>query len=215
MAKLASNFKNMVLSLTCITLVAAAALAGVYMLTKQTIDEQKAAKQTAAISAVLPEHDSIAYPEDTNGIVVYKAYSNGQFAGAAVETSADGFGGVIRLMVGFDDANHIVNYEVLEQAETPGLGTHVVEWFKNADKPGQNLIGREATGKMQVSKDGGDVDAITAATISSRAFLKAVNEAYAAYSEGEVEAISGASQLVSSDSINTTDSITEMEVTNE
>ena len=88
----------------------------------------------------------------------------------------------------------ITNDQVLEQAETPGLGTHIVEWFKNADKAGQNIIGRKATGSMTVSKDGGDVDAITAATISSRAFLLAVNKAYAAYTEGEVEAASGASQ---------------------
>ena len=97
-------------------------------------------------------------------------------------------------MVGFDNDSHITGYEVLEQAETPGLGTHIVEWFKNADKPGQNILGRTATGAMTVSKDGGDVDAITAATISSRAFLEAVNKAYEAYTDGEVQAASGASQ---------------------
>ena len=185
MAKLQSNFKNMALSLTCITLVAAAALAGVYMLTKQTIDEQAVAKQTAAISA-----DA----EEVNDLNVYKAYMGDKFVGAAVESSADGFGGVQRIMIGFDAEGNIVNYEVLEQQETPGLGTHIVEWFKNADKPGQNIIGRKATGAFAVSKDGGDVDAITAATISSRAFLEAVNKAYAAYSDGEVEAATGASR---------------------
>ena len=194
MAKLQSNFKNMALSLTCITLVAAAALAGVYMLTKQTIDEQAVAKQTAAISAVLPAHDRIADAEEVNGLNVYKAYTGDKFVGAAVESSADGFGGVQRIMIGFDAEGNIVNYEVLEQQETPGLGTHIVEWFKNADKPGQNIIGRKATGAFAVSKDGGDVDAITAATISSRAFLEAVNKAYAAYSDGEVEAATGASR---------------------
>ena len=194
MAKLQSNFKNMALSLTCITLVAAAALAGVYMLTKQTIDEQAVAKQTAAISAVLPQHDRIADAEEVNGLNVYKAYTGDKFVGAAVESSADGFGGVQRIMIGFDTEGNIVNYEVLEQQETPGLGTHIVEWFKNADKPGQNIIGRKATGAFAVSKDGGDVDAITAATISSRAFLEAVNNAYAAYTGGETQAATGASQ---------------------
>lgn len=184
----------MVLSLTCITLVAAVALAGVYLLTKTNIDEQKTAKQTAAISAVLPEHERLAEPETVQGLTVYKAYTGDTFVGAAVETEADGFGGKIRLMVGFDDDSHIIGYEVLEQQETPGLGSHIVEWFKNEEKDRQNLIGRQATGAMTVSKDGGDVDAITAATISSRAFLLAVNKAYAAYSDGEVEAASGASQ---------------------
>jgi len=186
----------MVISLTSITIVAAAALGAVYMFTQKAIQEQQTAKQTAAISAVLPEHERIADPDTVNGLTVYKAYAGDQFVGAAVETQADGFDGVIRLMVGFDADSHIVNYEVLEQQETPGLGTHIVEWFKNADKPGQNILGRKATGAFTVSKDGGDVDAITAATISSRAFLKAVNAAYSAYTEGEVEAATGASQLI-------------------
>lgn len=209
MAKLKSTFPNMVISLTSITIVAAAALGAVYMFTQNAIQEQQIAKQTAAISAVLPEHERIADPETVNGLTVYKAYTGDQFVGAAVETQADGFGGVIRLMVGFDADNHIVNYEVLEQQETPGLGTHIVEWFKNADKPKQNILGREATGAFTVSKDGGDVDAITAATISSRAFLKAVNVAYSAYTEGEVEAATGASQLIDNEQN------TETEVPNE
>ena len=112
MAKLQSNFTNMALSLTCITLVAAAALGGVYNLTKQTIDEQALAKQTAAISAVLPEHDRIADAEEVNGLQVYKAYMGDQFVGAAVESHADGFGGVQRIMIGFDAESNIVNSAV-------------------------------------------------------------------------------------------------------
>jgi electron transport complex protein RnfG len=149
MAKLQSTFTNMALSLTCITLVAAAALSGVYLLTEAQIAQQKREAQEAARIAVLA----------------------GNPDGVAIEAQADGFGGVIRLMVGFDPEGHILGYEVLEQQETPGLGTHIVEWFKNPNKPAQNIIGRVANGQFQVSKDGGDVDAITAATISSRAFL--------------------------------------------
>ena len=209
MKKLESTFPNMVLSLTCITLVAAAALGGAYMLTAESIEQQQSAKQTAAISAVLPAHDSIAAPETVENMTVYKAYANGEFVGAAVETSADGFGGVIQLMVGFDADNHIVNYEVLSLQETPGLGSKIPEWFKDDQKPTQNIIGREANGQFTVSKDGGDVDAITAATISSRAFLKAVNAAYEAFHNGAVEATTGASQLTNND-VNE-----EMEVSNE
>ena len=194
MAKLKSSLLNMILSLTCIALVAAALLSGVYLLTQENIEAQKTAKQLAAISAVLPTHERIADPETVQGLTVHKAYTGDTFVGAAVETESNGFGGKIRLMVGFNNDSHITGYEVLEQTETPGLGTHIVEWFKNADKAGQNIIGRKATGAMTVSKDGGDVDAITAATISSRAFLEAVNKAYEAYTEGEVQAASGASQ---------------------
>lgn len=180
MKKLESTLKNMMLSLTCITVVAAAALAGVNMLTEETINIQKEAQKQAAISAVLPAHARVADADEVNGLVIYRAYdADEQFVGAAVQTETDGFGGKIKLMVGFDAESKIVDYAILEQTETPGLGTHIVEWFKNADKPGQNIIGRIADGAMKVSKDGGDVDAITAATISSRAFLTAVNAAYA------------------------------------
>ena len=170
----------MMLSLTCITIVAGAALAGVNMLTEETINAQKEAQKQAAISAVLPEHVRIADAEEADGLVIYRAYdANEEFVGAAVQTETNGFGGKIKIMVGFDAENKIVDYAILEHAETPGLGSHIVHWFKNGDKPGQNIVGRKADGHMTVSKDGGEVDAITAATISSRAFLGAVNAAYA------------------------------------
>ena len=169
MEKLQSSFKNMVLSLVIISMVAAGALAGVYLLTRENINAQKLAKQEAAKQAVLAGHED----------------------GVAVETAVDGFGGTFRVMVGFDAEGNILGYEILEHQETPGLGSHMVHWFKNADKPNQNIIGRKA-GKLTVSKDGGDVDAITAATISSRAFLKAVNKAYA--EQFGAEAHTGASR---------------------
>lgn len=164
------------------------------MLTEARILAQKEAQKQQAISAVLPEYTRLADAELSDIYVIYRAYdANEQYVGAAVQTETDGFGGKIKLMVGFDADNRIVDYAVLEQTETPGLGTHIVEWFKNAAKPGQNILGRKADGKMTVSKDGGDVDAITAATISSRAFLLAVNNAYNAL-HGH-DAMSGASQL--------------------
>lgn len=178
MEKLQSSFKNMALSLTIISMVAAGALAGVYMLTLGNIEAQKKAKQEAAKLAVLDGHED----------------------GVAIETSVDGFGGPFRVMVGFDADGNILGYEVLEHQETPGLGSHIEHWFKHADKPNQNIIGRKADGKFAVSKDGGEIDAITAATISSRAFLKAINQAYAEFKGGDVEAHTGASQLQAVDS---------------
>ena len=195
MEKLQSSFKNMALSLVIISMVAAGALAGVYILTLETISAQKASKQEAAILAVLPEGAAIAEPEEVNGLTVYRATLNGEPCGAAVQSEADGFGGLQKIMVGFDAEGKIVNYIILEHQETPGLGDHIADWFKNTDKPGQNIIGRQATGMFVVSKDGGDVDAITAATISSRAFLNAVNKAYAAFKNDGAEAHTGASQL--------------------
>jgi len=189
MAKLESTFKNMVLSLVIISMVAAGALAGVYILTLESINAQKIAKQEAAKKAVLAGHED----------------------GTAIEAAVDGFGGQFRVMVGFDAEGNILGYEILEHQETPGLGSHMTHWFKNADKPGQNIIGRKG-GNLMVSKDGGDVDAITAATISSRAFLKAVNQAYADFHG--VEAHTGASHLnkVQGDEVQSTEDEVQEEV---
>lgn len=202
MAKLESNLKNMVLSLTLITLFAAAALGGVYVLTEEPIALAKQQKQTQAIAKVLPEYATLEDVEEHDGLIFHRALDqDGQLAGTAIETSENGFGGVFRLMVGFDKEGNIVNYEVLEQQETPGLGTHMVEWFKT-EKNNQSIIGKNpAEMKFYVSKDGGDVDAITAATISSRAFLKAVEKAHEAITTTQVEALSAAIQL--QDSIQT------------
>jgi electron transport complex protein RnfG len=203
MAKLVSSFKNMALSLTCIALVAAGALAGVYMLTKAPIEAAMKAKQEAAIMQVLPSVEGlqVADAEKVEGVTLYKAYVGEEWVGTAVEASTEGnenmpFGGTFRLMVGFDKVGNVVNYVVLEQAETPGLGALMTTWFKNADKPGQNILGKNpATTEFGVSKDGGDVDAITASTITSRAFLEVVVKAYNAIAHQDVEAVSGATQL--------------------
>ncbi len=195
MKKLESTLTNMLLSLGCITIVAAAALAGANLLTQDTIAKAAAEKQTKAISSVLPEHDSIADPEEQGDIIIYRAYKDNAFVGAAVKANdKNGFNGLIEVMVGFDAENKIVGYEVLTQNETPGLGAKMPAWFKSGKG---NIIGKQATGNFIVSKDGGDVDAITAATISSRAFLRTVNAAYNALSGAEVNAASGASEQAS------------------
>ena len=191
MAKLQSSFKNMLLSLTLIALVAAAALAGVYTLTKDPITNASAKKQQEAIKKVLPKIDSmrVADAEKVNGLTLYKAYVGEDWVGTAVEASTEGnknmpFGGTFKLMVGFDQAGNVVNYVVLEQAETPGLGALMTTWFCNPNKEKSNILGKTpATTNFSVSKDGGDVDAITASTITSRAFLEVVVRAYNAIAQ--------------------------------
>ncbi len=196
----------MVLVLTSITLFAAVALGSVYSLTKDPIAASKKAKQENAIKDVLPSFDRIDAAEvvEVEGIGsfnVYKAYDKANaFVGAAVESiSKNGFSGDIKIMVGFDKEGNIVNYSVLEQKETPGLGTKMVDWFKT-DKGNQSINGlNPAIANLTVSKDGGAVDAITAATISSRAFLEAVRNAYAAYANNSgapgIDTATGASPV--------------------
>ncbi|MDX9748698.1 MAG: RnfABCDGE type electron transport complex subunit G [Paludibacter sp.] len=190
MAKLESTFKNMVLVLTGITIFAAVALGSVYSLTKEPIAASKKAKQENAIKEVLPEYDRLEAEEliTLDGFetpfALYKAYKGDTFVGAAVQSySGNGFSGEIKVMVGFDAEGSIVNYSVLEQKETPGLGTKMGDWFKT-EKANQDIRGKHPeTNNLTVSKDGGEVDAITAATISSRAFLETIRYAYSAYSQ--------------------------------
>ena len=89
-------------------------------------------------------------------------------------------------MAGIDKEGNISGYEILEHAETPGLGSKMGVWFNNPEKPNQYIIGKNPkTTKFQVTKDGGDIDAITASTISSRAFLDALNRAYNSYEQNK------------------------------
>lgn len=202
--KLESNFKNMVLVLTIISLIAAGVLGAVYTVTEEPIAIAKAEKQQAAIQQVLNDFDRLE-DETVNGLLVHKAYQGDAFVGAAVESETNGFGGKIKIMVGFDKEGNIIDYAILQQSETPGLGTKMVDWFKT-NKNNQNIKGKNPEkNNLTVSKDGGEVDAITAATISSRAFLAAVNLAYNAYAANSgasaVNVVSGATQHIAADSI--------------
>lgn len=189
MAKKESNFKNMVIALLVITALAGLALAFVYSVTKGPIAESQKRKINNAIKMVVPDFDSISdttiMPSDgKDSIRIHRLFKGGVPVGSAVETYTDkGFGGHVSLMVGFKPDGSITNIEVLEHKETPGLGTKMAlpafkDQFKNlnpGDVPG---------GILKVKKDGGTVDAITAATISSRAFCDAVNRAVAANKGG-------------------------------
>lgn len=201
MAKIQSTFRNMFLSLLVICLTVAVLLAQVNKMTAKPIAEAKAMKLQNAISEVVPPFDNDPVAESylmPNGsgdsLLVYPAKKGDDVVGYAIKSSSkNGFSGEIHIMVGFDIEDRIINYAVLQHAETPGLGSKMVEWFKNPEKLSQSIIGRNLSqGALAVSKDGGNVDAITASTISSRAFLEAINKAYLAYSESKVEAISGA-----------------------
>lgn len=213
MAKLESTFKNMFLSLSLICLTVAVLLAQVNKMTAKPIADAKAMKLQNAISEVVPEFDNDPTAEafvmpagQGDSLLVYPAKKGDEIVGYALNSfSNNGFSGNIQIMVGFDMEHRIVNYSVLQHAETPGLGSKMSEWFRDAAKPSQSIIGRDLSkGALAVSNDGGDVDAITASTITSKAFLEAINRAYAAYS-GNMDATSGATQS-ESDTTGTTQS---------
>lgn len=179
MKKLESTFANMFIVLTVISVVAGAGLAAVFEVTKGPIAEANLKKQQEAIAAVLPEGAQVGEASKVNGNSVYMATdSKGAFTGMAIEINTNGFGGNIKMMVGFDAKGALVDYSILEMAETPGLGSKMDEWFREKSDIRGALI---SDGEVKVSKDGGKYDAITAATISSRAFMAGVNAAMATY----------------------------------
>nr|WP_319401909.1 RnfABCDGE type electron transport complex subunit G [uncultured Carboxylicivirga sp.] len=199
MAKTESTLKNMVLTLLVITGIAGASLGSMYELTKEPIAAAKSAKQQAAIKEVVPEFDNNPGAEayeatSKEGFVLklFPAKKNGKLVGTAIETITNkGFGGNVKIMIGLKPDGTIINYQVLEHQETPGLGTKMGEWFKT-DKDNQSVLGKNpGKNKLTVSKDGGEVDAITAATISSRAFLDAVRIAYETYNQNNPEVEKG------------------------
>ena len=192
MAKKKSTLINMLVALFVITAVSGGLLGFVYGMTKDAIAEVDAKKNEAAIQAVLPLDGEITYKADTmtyseNGVTMTfpcnLAYDqNGTFQGAAVKTSEGGFGGKIDMMVGFLADGTIKGTSVLSHAETPGLGANMTGKFKD-----QFVDKNPASFKLTVTKDGGDVDAITAATITSRAFSKAVDKAYKAFEANKAQ----------------------------
>ena len=194
-----STLFNMVAVLFSITLIASAGVGAVNMITADAIAEAKAIATKQAIANVLPEFDSSEQSEQTIDdmpIKVYTATKGDDVVGYAVESmTKDGFGGVIRMMVGFTADGKINNVNVLEQAETPGLGTKMCD---DGNPLLSSIQGRNSWEvEFKVKKDGGELDALTAATISSRAYYNAVARAYQAFAvavgaKASADGVSGA-----------------------
>ena len=194
-----SNLKNMALVLTLVCLVCSALLAGAYAITKAPIAAAAQAKTEKSLALVLPAFDTVeegTVNVDGTDVQYYKALSGGETAGYAIESNTIGFGGPLSLIVGVTPDGVIYNASVLSHSETPGLGAKctsdpkfVAQWkgFNPAEKI------------LKVKKDNGDVDAITASTITSRAYTRAVAGALNAWKTlhgMEMDAASGASRVV-------------------
>ncbi|MDR2883007.1 MAG: RnfABCDGE type electron transport complex subunit G [Alistipes sp.] len=171
---------NMILVLGGISAVASAGVGYVYKITEGPIAAAVEANKTAALAGVLPAFDATTPAEmtlDEIPVTVHTATQGGNVVGYAVETATrQGFSGEFRLMVGFSPNGKVLAVEVLQHAETPGLGDKMagegnplLASFRGRNPGGMNLA---------VRKDGGDVDALTAATITSRAYVDAVARAF-------------------------------------
>lgn len=172
-----STLRNMVLSLGGISAAAALALSLCYNATLEPRLRAEADAADKAIEAVLPPFDNSPAQQTVtiDGSKVYPALNGGKVVGAAVETvTHDGFSGDISMIVGFAADGRLTDYVILSQAETPGLGAKAGEWFRDP-RGHRSVIGTAE--ELSLTKDGGSVDGITAATITSRAFVGAVNHA--------------------------------------
>ena len=204
MKKLESSLKNMLLVLTGITAISVALLAFVNGLTKGPIAEANMKTLNEAWMQVLPSFTNNPVSEadtvysEKNGkqvvdFIIYPAKDGDKWIGSAVEATSLGFGGELKVLVGFDAEGNIYNYSLLSHAETPGLGSKADIWFKEGNKG--SIVGMNpGTTVLTVNKDGGQIDAITASTITTRAFLQAVNNAYKAFANEGHDAVSGATQ---------------------
>lgn len=187
----------MVLVLVGVALITGGILAYVNHITEAPIKLQAEKTLADGIKAVMggvqlsvAENDTIK--QTIKGkeavFVIHKTVdSNKQDLGVAVESTTGGFGGDLKVLVGFDKDGNILGYTILQHAETPGLGAKADKWFQKDGKG--RIIGKNPNkDNLTVKKDGGDIDAITASTITSRAFLLAVTQAYNAYKSGHVDA---------------------------
>lgn len=209
MEKLKPTLKNMTLVLVGVAVVVGFILAYVNHVTEGPIAEKAKATLAQGIKEVMKVDGIQVTKEDTvktnvdgkdlTYIVHETSDKSGKPVGAAVESTTTGFGGDLKVLVGFDHDGKITGYTILESSETPGLGAKAEKWFQSTADGGKGgkscVIGLSPKdGELKVSKDGGQVDAITASTITSRAFLKAINEAYAAYCKQNTDGTSGASK---------------------
>lgn len=191
----------MVLVLVGVAVVIGAVLAWVNNITEQPIAEKAQQTLAAGIKEVMNSTDIKVEDPDTvkmeiqgkeSVFTIHNVYTtDGAYLGSAVESTTMGFGGDLKVLVGFNAEGTILGYTILQASETPGLGAKADKWFQKDGKG--NIIGKSvANGDLKVNKDGGDVDAITASTITSRAFLKAVNQAYTAYQDNHAASAKGA-----------------------
>ena len=184
--KMKSTLLTMSLSLLLITGAASALLAYVYTITKEPIAEANKKKKVEALSQVMPEFDNSPFEEsfmvasDGDSLMCYVGKNGDEIIGVAIETYTDkAFSGIFTVMVGFQPDGTIYNTIMLQHLETPGLGDKAEK--EKSDWSDQYNGKDPSVSKITVTKDGGEINAITAATISSRAYSDAVTRAYNSY----------------------------------
>ena len=179
-----TSLAGMTVALILVTAVASVSLGFVYAWTKGPIEQVRLEKQLKAIEAVTgsytndPVTEQFVVTARKDPLTVYPAQVGSSETVYAIKTwSGQGYSGNIELMAGVDDQGAVTNVRVLSHMETPGLGSKIT----NQDFIDQYVGKTVGNFDFRVSKDGGEVDAISGATISTRAFSEALEKALAAH----------------------------------
>ena len=188
MSKKESTFLNMTITLFVITIVAGVSLGFINDITEQPIKDAKIAKKINALKLVMEEFNNnpveevkmIKSDKAKDSIEIYSGLMDDTPIGTAVIGSSEkGYSGLVKIMIGFNPDESIKNIVVLEQKETPGLGTKM-----KGDKFIRQFRGKKPSEfNLKPTKDGGDIDALTGATITTRAFGEAAQMAYDVFVE--------------------------------
>ena len=160
--------------LCLITLVAAFLLAGVNEITAPVIKKAEEKATVDAMKKLLPEADTFTADENNANLSV--ATKDGQLIGFCAKVSANGYGGPVVMMVGVDTNMTVQGLEILTQSETAGLGAKITEDKFKEQFPGKNLDGLKLVKKATTSPQ--EFEAVTGATISSRAVESGITQAY-------------------------------------
>lgn len=175
MKKLESTWSNMAIVLTLIAVIAGGLLAVVNNATKDTIAAIEAENEAKAVKEVLKNDNIKTTEKEVDGLMLYIAEDGSCVAVKSTDPQNASFGGDLTVMVGFDKTGKILGYSIVKTKETPGLGSKAGDWFQD------KVVGKNVPAAgLKVKQDNGDVDAITASTITSRSFLRAINAGYAA-----------------------------------
>ena len=192
MGKRESTFINMTVTLFVITIVAGVSLGFINDITKGPKAQAKLERKISALKNVLPEFNNnpvedvkrIKSDLAKDSVEIYTAFMDKDQTGVAVVGSSEkGYGGLVKVMVGFNPDGSIKNITVLEQKETPGLGTKMKD-----ERFIRQFRGKHpSTFNLKVKKDQGEVDALTGATITTRAFTEATQMAYDVFVENQTQ----------------------------
>ena len=177
-----------VLTLTC--LISALGLAYIHKLTEEEIAGQKRLAKLRAVETVLPPFDNDPVKEkkeikiEGEKITFYIGKKEGKVVGVAFLQEGEGYSGFIKVMLGITPKGEIGGVEILEHLETPGLGARIGEPQFKAQFKGKSLTNSQLVErKLAVTKDGGDVEALTGATISPRGVVEAINKGLKIFKE--------------------------------